>query len=99
MVNAGCLQLLCSVYAVSRVFLKCFSSANAVDMHLFAFDEPRPVICGKLADKMGKMGKMGRTDGGDTAMKHTQRLRLIRDVSPCACGGLMVPSGTHDGCA
>ena len=93
MVNAGCLQLLCSVYAVSRVFLKCFSSANAVDMHLFAFDEPRPVICGKLADKMG------RTDGGDTAMKHTQRLRLIRDVSPCACGGLMVPSGTHDGCA
>ena len=93
MVNAGCLQLLCSVYAVSRVFLKCFSSANAVDMHLFAFDEPRPVICGKLADKMG------RTDGGDTAMKHTQRLRLIRDVSPCACGGLMVPGGTHVGCA
>ena len=93
MVNAGCLQLLCSVYAVSRVFLKCFSSANAVDMHLFAFDERRPVICGKLADKMG------RTDGGDTAMKHTQRLRLIRDVSPCACGGLMVPGGTHDGCA
>ena len=81
------------MYAVSRVFLKCFSSANAVDMHLFAFDEPRPVICGKLADKMG------RTDGGDTAMKHTQRLRLIRDVSPCACGGLMVPGGTHGGCA
>ena len=93
MVNAGCLQLLCSVSAVSRVFLKCFSSANAVDMHLFAFDEPRPVICGKLADKMG------RTDGGDTAMKHTQRLRHISDVSPCACGGLMVPGGTHGGCA
>ena len=93
MVTAGFLQLLCSVLAVSMDFLQCFGSVCAVYMHLFAFFETRPAICGKLADKMG------RTDGGDTAMKHTQRLRLIRDVSPCACGGLMVPSGTHDGCA
>lgn len=37
---------------------------------------------------------MGRTDGGDTAIKHTQRLRLIRDVLSCACGGLGSPAGT-----